>query len=120
MGFEIDEGGRIYAKIRGDNGIENEFIDQLRIVDIERNDLLQPLNGQYFAFDGQIPTDDTDTRVMQGRLENSKRRPSYRISENDYPAASIRCGTKSPLSAIACGRRFFRNYSSRLSVFLSQ
>ena len=71
MGFEIDEGGRIYAKIRGDNGIENEFIDQLRIVDVERNDLLQPLNGQYFAFDGQIPTDDTDTRVMQGRLENS-------------------------------------------------
>ena len=71
LGFEIDEAGRIYAEIKTDDGVDHQFLEQLRVVDVEQTEELRPLNGQYFAFNGQAAADDTDTRIMQGRLENA-------------------------------------------------
>lgn len=71
MGFEIDEGGRIYALIQGDNGLESQFIDQLRVVNVADTEALQPRNGQYFGTGGQEVTDSTTTKVFQGRLEEA-------------------------------------------------
>ena len=71
MGFQVDEGGRIYAQVQGDNGIESQFIDQLRVVHVADTEALQPRNGQYFGSGEQALTDSTTTRVFQGRLEEA-------------------------------------------------
>jgi flagellar basal-body rod protein FlgG len=71
IGFEIDEAGRIFAQIQGDNGVQNQFLDQLRIVGVENTEGLQPRNGQYFVADDQVLSDNESTRVLQGRLENA-------------------------------------------------
>lgn len=71
MGFQIDEGGRIYALVQGDNGVQSQFIEQLRLVEVANHDALIPRNGQYFDPAGQALVDSTDTKVHQGRLENA-------------------------------------------------
>ena len=59
-----------FAQIQGDNGVQNQFLDQLRIVGV-KTEGLQLRNGQYFAADDQVLEDNESTRVLQGRLENA-------------------------------------------------
>lgn len=72
-GIEIDKAGRVYAVVPTDIGRERVFVNQMRMVDVEAENLdqLQAINGQYFAADQTLYRDTRDTEILQGRLENA-------------------------------------------------
>ncbi|TVR44485.1 MAG: flagellar hook basal-body protein [Planctomycetota bacterium] len=73
LAIQIDERGRILSVVQGDAGLENEFIEQLRIVELAAGSQedLRPRNGQFFSSNGVELEDSVNSRVHQGRLEDA-------------------------------------------------
>lgn len=75
LGFQVDEGGRLFALVQGDNGVVNQFLEQIRLVSVDDTGALQARNGQYFDPGNQELRDSEGIRIHQGRLEDANLDP---------------------------------------------
>ncbi|HYE06072.1 MAG TPA: flagellar hook basal-body protein [Planctomycetota bacterium] len=72
VGITVDQGGRIWARMPGEDGGSETFVDQLRVFAHERPDQLTPVSGQYFdAGDEPVADAKPGFSVHQGFVERS-------------------------------------------------
>ncbi len=67
----VDERGRIYAYVPGDQGIAYTFIDQLRVASVDDPNAMRPVNGQYFDPGPMDVTDAADYHIQHGFVEQA-------------------------------------------------
>jgi flagellar basal body rod protein FlgG len=68
---QIAEDGRVLAVQRTAEGVVQQVVDQLRVVEVDAPQRITALSGQYFDPGDQPQRDAAGTRVRQGWLEQS-------------------------------------------------
>ncbi len=77
---DIDEGGRLYTMVSTDDGVQRNFIDQLRVVTVDDTSKLQAESGQFFSTTDDI-RDTKQFNSKQGFIESSNVNPMLEIAE---------------------------------------
>lgn len=81
-GVQVDESGRIFAKvITAEGTMQNNFIDQFRVVTVDDPGNLQPINGQYFRETEGMTRDSDSFQIQQGYLERGNLDPVSEMVE---------------------------------------
>jgi flagellar basal body rod protein FlgG len=96
----IDLQGRVYSETTGENGVVENFVDQLRVVTVAEPNKMTALSGQFFD---PGSAEQSDAFSVQQNAENTRRAP---IIQQGYAEASNVDSIQELVNMITIQRRY--------------